>query len=56
MADEWVQMTHPVVGDADKPVTRESFDLVWSKNGWELKGTTSAPESRLARNKPEGEK
>lgn len=60
MTDEWVEITHPEVGDADNPVTRKAFEQVWSKQDppWQLKGEVPEPQSRLARNqpKPEGDK
>lgn len=58
MADEWVTMTHPEVGDAPNPVTRKAFELTWSKKGYRIKGESPPPQSRLQRNQPqpEGEK
>lgn len=56
MADEWVQMTHPEVGDAPHPVTRKALEQVWSKQGWTLRGDATPPQSRLNRPKPEGDK
>jgi hypothetical protein len=52
---EWVEMTHPEVGDAAGPVTRDAFEQVWSEKGWQLK-TDNVPEPKVTVRKPEGEK
>ena len=37
MAEEWVQMKHPDLGDRPPSrVSKKSFDLTWKKIGWKL--------------------
>ena len=60
MADqEWVEMTHPDVGDAPNRVTRKAFDLMWADKGWVVKEETpDEPQpvvSRTRRTSTEGE-
>lgn len=54
---EWVEMTHPKVGDAKGPVTRRAYEMVWKDKGWKIKGDAPTPAGAgVGTTQTEGEK